>query len=80
MVFVVKSAVSNTDRRDAIRATWGNVKVYKGIMFETVFVLGQTADDEIIKTITQEHRKHGDILQYNLKDSAQCVSNNIGKF
>ena len=71
MVFVVKSAASNSDRRDAIRSTWGNVEVFDSIMFETVFVLGDIANSKLKQRIKQENHNHGDILQYELKDDSQ---------
>ena len=68
MVFVVKSAISNFDRRQAIRQTWGNVKMYNGVMFETVFVVGKTTDHKLMEQIGEENIQHGDILQLELND------------
>ena len=73
MVFVVKSTASNSDRRDAIRSTWGNVEVFDGIMFETVFALGDSANSTLQQKIVQENHNYGDILQYDLKDGPQWV-------
>ena len=68
MVFVVKSAISNFNRRKAIRQTWGNVKMYHRVMFETVFVVGKTTDHKLMEQIREENIQHGDILQFNLID------------
>ena len=71
MVFVVKSAISNFNRRKAIRHTWGNVKVYNGIVFETVFILGDTSDKTLTLKVIYENQIHGDILQFNVNDTAE---------
>jgi len=73
MVFVVKSAISNFNRRNAIRHTWGNVKIYKNVIFQTVFVLGGTYDSNLMHQISQENHLHGDILQFNVNDTAGYV-------
>jgi len=73
MVFVVKSAISYLNRRKAIRHTWGNVKIYRGIMFQAVFVLGNSSDHTLMKEIVLENHIHGDILQVDLPDSLEYV-------
>ena len=71
MIFVVKSALTNFHRRQAIRQTWGSVKVFKDILFQTVFVVGDTFENEPRKRIAEENRLHGDILQFNIKDTVE---------
>ena len=68
MVFVVKSALTSNNLRKAIRYTWGNVKVYNEVMFETVFVIGDTTDETMKKSIAKENYLHGDILQLHLNE------------
>ena len=74
MVFVIKSAVINFDRRTAIRKTWGSVKIFGDASFEIVFVLGKPSNKNFTQNILTEDRKHGDILQFDLEDSAAYVS------
>ena len=71
MVFVIKSAVTNQDRRNVIRSTWGGVKVFDDVMFEIIFVLGTSTDAEITKKVKAESQLYGDILQCDLKDYAR---------
>ena len=71
MALVVKSTLSNFDRRAAIRKTWGSVKILDDVMFQVVFVVGKTDDIKTMKKIDDEHEKHGDLLQYNYKDKAE---------
>ena len=68
MVFVVKLALTSNNLRKAIRYTWGNVKVYNEVMFETVFVIGDTTDETMKKSIAKENYLHGDILQLDLNE------------
>ena len=79
MVFVVKSAIKNSDRRNAIRNTWGGVKLYRDVMFEIVFILGNSSDAQAMAKIETENQKYGDILQYNKKDTAEYVMITIHK-
>ncbi|CAK8681145.1 unnamed protein product [Clavelina lepadiformis] len=77
MVFLVKSAIKNRNRRDAIRSTWGSVKIYDDVMFETVFILGSSNETSDLDDIEVESSLHGDILQYNLHDSAKTVPEKV---
>ena len=68
MVFVVKSAIGNRLRRDAIRQTWGSVKFLDIVSFETIFVVGNTSDINTMNKVADESNKYGDILQFNAED------------
>ena len=73
MVFVIKSAIKNTLRRQAIRQTWGGIKNFDQAVFEIVFVLGNSTDSETMKEIADENSHHGDILQFYMPDAAEYV-------
>ena len=44
VVYVVKSALSHFERREAIRRTWGYEKRFSDVPMRTVFLLGSGAD------------------------------------
>ena len=67
---IVKSALVNKDRRDAIRETWGDMKTYNGIRFITIFLLGRPEHnlEERDKALQREYDTFGDILLLDLQD------------
>ena len=69
MVFVIKSAVGNFERRRAIRRTWGRVRVFDEAMFEYIFLVGKPPRNEAA-AVEDENIAYGDILQMNELDSA----------
>ncbi|XP_076819568.1 beta-1,3-galactosyltransferase 1-like [Clavelina lepadiformis] len=77
MVYLVKSAVYNWDRRDAIRRTWGSEKVVNSAIFQVVFVLGKSVNGTFTEQIQLESEEYGDILLCNETDSAQFVSEKV---
>lgn len=70
-VNAVKSAPGNSDRRNAIRQTWGSIKFLNGVRFETVFVIGQIDDNILQEKIRKEHEIFGDIAQTDIPDTKQ---------
>lgn len=78
-VFVVIGP-SYFERRDVIRATWGNVSLYDTNDFKLVFSLGMSKDDEVNKRIEKESRLYKDILQIkSFNDSYQIMTTKIMK-
>ena len=69
MVFVIKSAITNYDRRNAIRKIWGGVKVFNDARFEVVFVIGTSTKEGSYQNILKENKEFGDILQFNVEDT-----------
>lgn len=76
-VVIVKSARRNSERRNAIRETWGSVKTFNKTRFITVFLLGRSAkiSDEYVKTVSQEQSEFQDILLLDMPDTAENVPN-----
>jgi len=68
MVFVIKSAIKNFSRRQAIRQTWGGVKIFKQAAFEIVFLLGTFSNEETMQEVSDENSRYGDILQIDIPD------------
>lgn len=69
VVFIVKSATGNFDRREAIRKTWGFEKRFSDVSIKTIFVLGLPSDEKIQFKINEESKKNKDIVQASFIDS-----------
>ena len=68
MTIFVKSAAGNFERRSVIRNSWGAVKQIYHAAISTVFVIGKSQNESHNRNIKTEHKKYGDILQYNGPD------------
>ncbi|XP_046404351.1 beta-1,3-galactosyltransferase brn [Ischnura elegans] len=70
LVYLVKSALDNFHRRQAIRNSWGFEGRFSDVITRRVFVLGVSKNDaEIQKRILKEHLKYRDIVQANFVDA-----------
>ncbi|KAJ9595943.1 hypothetical protein L9F63_012836 [Diploptera punctata] len=70
VVYLIKSAVHNFDRRMAIRHSWGFEKRFSDVPIRTVFLLGITPDEPELQTqVENEKLKYGDIVQADFIDT-----------
>lgn len=70
LVFLIKSALENFDRRMAIRQSWGFEKRFSDVECRTVFLLGiHPSDKELNNRIELEANKYKDIVQANFVDA-----------
>lgn len=73
LLIVVKSIITQHDRREAIRRTWGQDKAVGGQKIRTLFLLGVASKEEeranYQKLLDYENRIYGDILQWDFLDS-----------
>ncbi|KAL0274307.1 UNVERIFIED_CONTAM: hypothetical protein PYX00_006760 [Menopon gallinae] len=69
LVYLVKSALENVERRQAIRSTWGFEKRFSDVGIRTFFVLGISDDTKLQAAVQEEYNKHKDIIQVNFIDS-----------
>ncbi|XP_066476703.1 UDP-GlcNAc:betaGal beta-1,3-N-acetylglucosaminyltransferase 7 isoform X2 [Tiliqua scincoides] len=73
LLIVVKSIITQHDRREAIRRTWGQEKEVGGKKIRTLFLLGVASKEEeranYQKLLDYENRIYGDILQWDFLDS-----------
>ncbi|XP_053166403.1 UDP-GlcNAc:betaGal beta-1,3-N-acetylglucosaminyltransferase 7 [Hemicordylus capensis] len=73
LLIVVKSVITQHDRREAIRRTWGQEKEVDGKKIRTLFLLGIASKEEeranYQKLLDYENRIYGDILQWDFLDS-----------
>ena len=68
IVFVVISAPPNTERRNAIRQSWGKPK--KGVArVRLVFLFGTTNNYRYGEQLKRESEEYGDILQEDFRDA-----------
>ncbi|XP_064186100.1 UDP-GlcNAc:betaGal beta-1,3-N-acetylglucosaminyltransferase 7-like isoform X1 [Anguilla rostrata] len=73
LLIVVKSVITQHDRREVIRNTWGKEQEIDGKRIKTLFLLG-TSSNEVEKANHQklleyEDQIYGDILQWDFMDS-----------
>ncbi|KAI8036206.1 beta-1,3-galactosyltransferase brn [Drosophila gunungcola] len=68
LTLLIKSAVGNFQRREAIRRTWGYEGRFSDVHLRRVFVLGG-AQEKSEKDVAWESREHGDILQADFVDA-----------
>jgi len=69
LVILVKSAMKNEERRNAIRSTWGYEQRFSDVIIRTVFILGVAPDIELQEKINAEQVKNLDIVQANFVDT-----------
>lgn len=70
LVYIIKSAIENFDRRTAIRNSWGIEKRFFDVPAKTIFVVGIHPDDEEIEAkLKLEATTYKDIVQADFIDS-----------
>lgn len=69
LVLIIKSAVNNSNRRSAIRNSWGFESRFSDVIIKRVFVLGVLENDNLLDNIKKEQENYGDIVQANFQDT-----------
>ncbi|KAJ3599029.1 hypothetical protein NHX12_032992 [Muraenolepis orangiensis] len=73
LLLVIKSSPGNYERRQVLRETWAEERVHRGARIRRVFISGTTGSGfeklQLNKLLELEHRRHGDILQWDFEDS-----------
>ncbi|KAL2089780.1 hypothetical protein ACEWY4_014468 [Coilia grayii] len=73
LLMVVKTIITEHDRRDVIRKTWGKEQVIDGKQIKTLFLLGAPSNEaekaNHQKLLEFEDYIYGDILQWDFMDS-----------
>uniref|UniRef100_A0A8C1X1Y2 Hexosyltransferase n=1 Tax=Cyprinus carpio TaxID=7962 RepID=A0A8C1X1Y2_CYPCA len=73
LLMVIKSVITQYDRREVIRQTWGKEQVINGNRIKTLFLLGTSSKEEERanhqKLLEYEDYIYGDILQWDFMDS-----------
>ena len=70
VLFLVKSAMVNRDKREVIRKTWGFEKRFSDVPIRTVFLLGHAPHNVRLQALVEaESQLHNDIVQGNFVDT-----------
>ncbi|XP_060559648.1 beta-1,3-galactosyltransferase 5-like isoform X3 [Ruditapes philippinarum] len=69
VIIVVHSAITNFNKRDSIRKTWGNKALLQRYGMKLVFILGMPFNRDLQVLIDAESTEHDDIVQGNFLDS-----------
>ncbi|XP_071097481.1 beta-1,3-galactosyltransferase brn-like [Haliotis cracherodii] len=74
IIILVHSAVGHFENRQTIRRSLHDKRTRTGILFEFVFLLGQTLNTSLHRKLTAESEKYKDIVQGNFTDSYQNMT------
>eukprot|EP00063_Salmo_salar_P037268 XP_014012103.1 PREDICTED: N-acetyllactosaminide beta-1,3-N-acetylglucosaminyltransferase 3-like [Salmo salar] len=77
LLLAIKSHPANSDRRAAIRATWGGEREWRGQGVRRVFLLGLGRDrgeEGGDPEVGEESERYGDILQWGFRESFYNVT------
>lgn len=69
VLIVVTSEIENSERRTAIRETWGKDRFPSDLKYQLTFLIGMSSNDTLQKLVETEHRIFGDILQESFTDT-----------
>lgn len=70
LVYIVKSAPKNFERRSAIRSSWGFQRRFSDVEIRTVFLVGLHQNEAQVQvSLNQESQQYNDIVQANYTDS-----------
>lgn len=75
MIIFVHSAIQNFEKRDTIRKSWGNVKIWKeNIQIELIFLVGLSNNTNVTLQVEKENNLYNDIVQGNFFDSYRNIT------
>ncbi|GFY78403.1 beta-1,3-galactosyltransferase brn [Trichonephila inaurata madagascariensis] len=69
ILFVIKSALYNENRRNVIRQSWGMENRFSDVNIKRIFTLGISEDSDLQDKINGEYEKHKDLVQAEFIDS-----------
>ncbi|XP_056630236.1 beta-1,3-galactosyltransferase brn [Diorhabda sublineata] len=69
LVYLVKSAPENFDRRIAIRSSWGFERRFSDVEIRTVFLIGEKKSKVLQQSVDEEYKRYLDVVQANFTDS-----------
>ncbi|XP_076453506.1 beta-1,3-galactosyltransferase 5-like [Babylonia areolata] len=69
VVFVITSSPAHRARRNAIRKTWASVTKNNTSTLRHVFILGTTADTNVMRAVEKEARQFGDVVIIGFRDT-----------
>ncbi|XP_066139454.1 beta-1,3-galactosyltransferase brn [Euwallacea fornicatus] len=69
LVYIIKSAPQNFERRLAIRSSWGFQRRFSDVEIRTVFLIGLQKVPDVQVSLNEESGRYHDIVQANYTDS-----------
>ncbi|KAF7205991.1 N-acetyllactosaminide beta-1,3-N-acetylglucosaminyltransferase 3 [Nothobranchius furzeri] len=73
LLLVIKSSATNYDRREVLRKTWAEERLYRGVWIQRLFISGTMGSgfekERLNQLLQMEQRKYNDILQWDFNDS-----------
>lgn len=69
LTLLIKSALGNVQRREAIRRTWGYEKRFSDVLIRRVFLLGASTSATLMDIADKEAKTYGDIVQSDFIDA-----------
>ncbi|XP_043946564.1 N-acetyllactosaminide beta-1,3-N-acetylglucosaminyltransferase 3-like [Protopterus annectens] len=73
LFLMIKSSPNHYERREVIRKTWGQERIYSGMQIRRLFILGVSSNENERKKLKQlirtEYQQYGDIIQWNFYDT-----------
>lgn len=69
LTLLIKSALPNAKRREAIRRTWGYEQRFSDVHVRRVFLLGASENSALMDLVDTEARQYGDIVQSDFIDA-----------
>ena len=68
-IVYVHTSPPNEKRREFVRKSWGNAKLFQDGRFRVVFMMGLPANQQQQEVIDREHAQYGDIVQGDFMDT-----------
>ncbi|XP_029376618.1 acetylgalactosaminyl-O-glycosyl-glycoprotein beta-1,3-N-acetylglucosaminyltransferase-like [Echeneis naucrates] len=70
LLLAIKSASLNYDRREVLRKTWAEERLYNGVWIRQIFITGKHSTNfEKQELLKLEHQQYNDILQFDFEDT-----------
>ncbi|GBM48585.1 Beta-1,3-galactosyltransferase brn [Araneus ventricosus] len=69
ILYIIKSALCNQNKRDAIRKSWGWENRFSDVNIKRIFMLGVSSDSSLQDKIDEEYAKNEDLVQADFIDS-----------
>ena len=73
-IIYVISSPERADKRNLLRATWADVRLFRKTIFKVVFLIGKTSDESVQQSINEEFQHHQDIIQGNFEDTSKAAT------
>lgn len=73
-MIIVVSAPSHTEKRKALRKTWAQINLLDNYPSRTIFVFGNTYQEDIQEELVQESKVYHDIIQADFEESYHNIT------